>query len=108
MKSKAPTPKVGRKVRGSTTGRPIMVLFDLLGRRGAQRILWELRGDALKFRALQDAAQTNPSVLNTRLRELRDVALVEHDAGGYRLTDSGRMLLAAMQPLYEWAQHWKA
>ena len=101
------TPKIGRKVRGSTTGRPIMVLFDLLGRRGAQRILWELRGEPLTFRALQDAAQTNPSLLNTRLRELRDVALVEHDGGGYRLTDSGRTLLAAMQPLYDWAQRWK-
>ena len=49
----------------------------------------------------------NPGVLNTRLRELRDVSLVEHDAGGYRLSDSGRTLLAAMQPLYEWAQRWK-
>jgi len=101
------TPKIGRKVRGSTTGRPIMVLFDLLGRRGAQRILWELRDQPLTFRALQDAAQTNPSLLNTRLRELRDVALVEHDTGGYRLTDSGRTLLAAMRPLYDWAQRWK-
>jgi DNA-binding HxlR family transcriptional regulator len=101
------TPKIGRKVRGSASGRPIMVLFDLLGRRGAQRILWELRGEPLTFRALQDAAQTNPSLLNTRLRELRDVALVEHDAGGYRLTDTGRSLLAAMQPLSEWAQRWK-
>jgi len=101
------TPKIGRKARGSTTGRPIMVLFDLLGRRGAQRILWELRGDPLTFRALQDAAQTNPGVLNTRLRELREAALVEHDAGGYRLSGSGRTLLAAMQPLYEWAQRWK-
>jgi DNA-binding HxlR family transcriptional regulator len=109
MKSKASsaTPRIGRKVRGSTTGRPIMVLFDLLGRRGAQRILWELRVGPLTFRALQDAAQTNPSVLNTRLRELRDVDLVDHDAGGYRLTDSGRSLLIAMQPLSEWAQRWK-
>jgi DNA-binding HxlR family transcriptional regulator len=82
------------------------VLFDLLGRRGAQRILWELRGDALTFRALQDAAETNPSLLNTRLRELREAGLVEHDAG-YRLTSQGRSLLVAMQPLHEWARRWK-
>jgi len=84
-----------------------MVLFDLLGRRGAQRILWELRGDEpLTFRALQDAAATNPSVLNTRLKELREVGLVEHDEG-YRLTPEGRSLLVAMQPLNEWARRWK-
>src|SRR4051794_6927209 len=80
------TPKIGKKVRGSSSGRPIMVLFDLLGRRGAQRILWELRDAPLTFRALQDAAETNPSLLNTRLRELRDVNLVEHSEGGYRLS----------------------
>jgi DNA-binding HxlR family transcriptional regulator len=38
-------PKVGKPVRGSTTGRPIMVALDLLGRRAALRILWELRGE---------------------------------------------------------------
>jgi hypothetical protein len=60
------TPQVGRPVRGSKTGRPIMAALDLLGRRSSLRILWELRaGSALTFRALQDAAQTNPSLLNT-------------------------------------------
>ena len=33
MKSKATGPKVGNPVRGSRTGRPIMVVLDLLGRR---------------------------------------------------------------------------
>ena len=33
-------------VRGSRTGRPIMALLDLLGRRWTLRILWELRGVA--------------------------------------------------------------
>ena len=42
-------------MRGSRTGRPVMVLLDLLGRRGALRVLWELRGDPLTFRALQKA-----------------------------------------------------
>lgn len=84
-----------------------MVALDLLGRRAALRLLWELRADPLNFRALQDAVQTNPSLLNTRLKELRAVGLVDHADGGYRLTDSGRRLLAALQPLADWAQHWR-
>ncbi|MCW5662112.1 MAG: helix-turn-helix transcriptional regulator [Burkholderiaceae bacterium] len=101
------TPRVGDPVRGSRTGRPIMVALDLLGRRAALRVLWELRGDdPLTFRALQDAAATNPALLNTRLKELREARLVEHGAGGYRLTAEGRALLEAMRPLSEWAESW--
>ena len=96
-------------MRGSKTGRPIMAALDLLGRRGSLRILWELRdGSALTFRALQEAAQSNPSVLNTRLKELREAALVEHLGDGYRLTGTGSELLAALRPLSAWAQRWAA
>jgi DNA-binding HxlR family transcriptional regulator len=98
------TPKIGTKVRGSMTGRPIMVALDLLGRRGTLRILWELRDTPLTF--LQDAVQTNPSLLNTRLKELREAAWIEHEGGGYRLTAVGTRLLVAMKPLYGWAQQW--
>jgi DNA-binding HxlR family transcriptional regulator len=108
MKSKA-GPRVGAPVRGSRTGRPIMVALDLLGRRGALRIVWELRhGTPLTFRALQEAAATNPSLLNTRLRELRDARLVGHDGEGYVLTPSGRALLSALRPLADWAARWGA
>jgi len=104
MKSKASVPKAGRPVRGSRTGRPIMVALDLLGRRGALRILWELReGRELTFRALQEAAATNPSLLNTRLAELRDVGLVDHEGSGYLLTPAGRELLVALRPFSDWA-----
>ena len=100
------TPRVGQPVRGSRSGKPIMVVLDLLGRRGAMRVLWELRGsDPLTFRALQDAADTNPALLNTRLKELREAGLLDHD-GGYRLTPDGRALLAALQPLWSWAEAW--
>ena len=98
------TPKSGAPVRGSKTGRPIMVALDLLGRRAALRILWELRGEPLTFRALQDACDTNPALLNTRLKELREVGLIDHEEGGYRLTAHGRRLHAALKPLSEWAQ----
>jgi len=83
-----------------------MVALDLLGRRAALRILWELRERALNFRALQSAADTNPSLLNTRLKELRGAGLVAHDEGGYRLTNSGSDLLKALMPLYTWAETW--
>ena len=100
------TPRIGTAVRGSASGRPIMVVFDLLGRRGAMRILWELRDQPLTFRHLQEAAETNPALLNTRLAELREVGLVAHEAGGYRLTTDGGALLVAMQPINDWAQRW--
>jgi DNA-binding HxlR family transcriptional regulator len=102
------SPKLGSPARGSTSGRPIMVALDVLGRRGALRVLWELRGDPLTFRALQDACDTNPGSLNTRLRELRDLGIVDHNAGGYRLTEHGRTLMIALQPLQDWADGWAA
>jgi len=100
------TPLPGRRVRGSSTGRPIMALLDLLGRRATLRILWELRGGALTFRALQAAAGTNPSVLNTRLAELREAGIVDHDGEGYGLTPRGQTLLEGLAPLHDWAERW--
>jgi DNA-binding HxlR family transcriptional regulator len=100
------SPKPDRRVRGSTTGRPIMVLLDLLGRRMTLRILWELRERHLTFRALQEAAATNPSVLNARLKELREARLVEHGAEGYTLSPQGKALLATFLPLNAWAGEW--
>ena len=68
----ASTPRPGRPVRGSKTGRPIMALMDLLGRRWALRVIWELRDGRLTFRALQEACGgVSPTVLNQRVRELR-------------------------------------
>jgi DNA-binding HxlR family transcriptional regulator len=101
-------PKIGSPARGSTSGRPIMVALDVLGRRGALRALWELRGEPLTFRALQAACDTNPGSLNTRLRELRDLGVVDHDEGGYRLTAQGRALMGALEPLQAWADDWAA
>lgn len=107
MKSKAKGPAMGRPVRGSKTGRPIMVALDLLGRRSTLRILWELReGQPLTFRVLQDAAQTNPSLLNTRLRELREAGLLAHEGEGYELTPTGKSLLVALKPLLRWSEEW--
>jgi len=83
-----------------------MVALDMLGRRGALRVLWELRSEPLTFRALQDACDTNPGSLNSRLKELRDLGIVDHNTGGYRLTNHGRALMTALEPLQDWADHW--
>lgn len=107
MKSKASILNPGQPVRGSRTGRPVMALLDLLGRRSALRLLWELRdGKALTFRALQEAADTNPSLLNTRLGELRAAQLVGHAGEGYVLTALGQELLAVLLPVATWAEGW--
>jgi DNA-binding HxlR family transcriptional regulator len=83
-----------------------MVAIDLLGRRGALRVLWELRGGPLTFRALQSASSMNPGSLNTRLKELRALRIVEHLGDGYQLTEQGLSLMAALSPLQAWADDW--
>lgn len=103
-------PKPGLPARGTRSGRPIMVLLDLLGRRWALRILWELREDSLSFRELRSAcAEMSPSVLNQRLQELREAEIVQlQETGGYALSESGRQLIAALLPLQLWADRWPA
>ena len=103
----APAP--GTPVRGSTTGRPVMVLLDLLGRRWALRVLWELRdGAVLTFRELQArCGDISSSVLNDRLRELREAGIVDLGKdSGYVLTAEGQSLLDSLMPLDAWAKRW--
>ena len=102
------SPLPGRPIRGSTTGRPIMALLDLLGRRWALRVIWELREDPVPtFRVLQARCDgASSSVLADRLRELGDAGLVAHDGSGYGLTEQGRGLLERLVPLDEWATGW--
>src|SRR6185503_6881404 len=99
----AMTPRPGRPVRGSTTGRPLMALLDLLGRRQALRVIWELRGARLTFRALQEACGgVSPSVLNQRLKELRESGLLDvREGDGYGLTPLGHQLRHALRPLLD-------
>ena len=54
-------------VRGSRSGRPIMALLDLLGRRWSLRIIWELREQSMTSRALRSACdEASPTVLQAR------------------------------------------
>ena len=99
----------GRRVRGSRTGRPIMVLLDLLGRRWALRILWELRDGPLTFRGLRERCdQVSPTVLNRRLAELREARIVARGEGeGYRLTPDGVQLGGVLMDLQAFADEWE-
>lgn len=101
-------PRPGAPVRGSATGEPIMALLDLLGRRWALRIIWELRGaPPLPFRALQErCGGVSSSVLNERLRELRDAGIVDATGAGYALSAEGQRLLEAFPPIQAWARRW--
>ena len=107
-KRRARTPLPGQRVRGSRTGRPIMAALDLLGRRWTLRVLWELRQEALTFRALRSRCNSmSPSVLNARLSELREAGLLATRLGeGYQLTEQGLGLLRALAPLDNWAKGW--
>lgn len=80
---------------------------NLPGRRWALRILWELRSEAKSFRALREACDdVSPTVLNTRLAELRDARLLAVGDAGYGVTDLGRSLCEAIAPLQRWAERW--
>jgi DNA-binding HxlR family transcriptional regulator len=83
----------------------LLALFDVLGRRWALRIVWELGAGAMTYRELASAApDMSTSVLTQRLRDLRAARLVEHERGaGYRLTSLGSDLLAHLAQLREWA-----
>lgn len=96
-------------VRGSRSGRPIMALLDLMGRRWMLKIVWELRDGALTSRALRAACDdASPTVMQQRLSELREAGFVEtRDEGGYQLTALGRDLLQTSLPLYQFAERWR-
>lgn len=86
----------------------MLALLELLGRRWALRILWELRTEPAPFQALQERCDSmSTSVLSQRLSELREAQLVEKDSdGSYRLTEPGTALLARLDGMDEWTQEW--
>jgi DNA-binding HxlR family transcriptional regulator len=98
----------GKHVRGSHTGRPVMAALDLLGRRWALRVLWELRDGSLGFRELRERCDgMSSSVLSDRLAELTAAGLVaKDDDERHALTRLGRELGVAIEPLSAWSQRW--
>ena len=86
----------------------MLALLDLLGRRWALRILWELRQEPASFQMLHRRCDLmSTSVLSQRLGELGEALLVEKDqAGAYALTESGSRLLSRLDGIDEWTQEW--
>jgi DNA-binding HxlR family transcriptional regulator len=85
-----------------------MAALDLLGRRWALRVMWELRDEPLGFRRLQERCDAmSSSVLAQRLRELQDaLVLAVDEQGKWALTPLGRDLLDALAPLDAWSRRW--
>jgi DNA-binding HxlR family transcriptional regulator len=85
--------------------RPIVKLLDLLGRRWALRLLWELRRDAVSFSDLRKRTEISPSVLSARLADLSAAGIVERERSRrYRLTGRGRELARMLYEINRWAE----
>ena len=85
-----------------------MAALDLLGRRWSLRVLWELRDGPVGARSLQErCGAVSPSVLYRRLGELTGAGLIAQGYDRrYELTEIGRALGAALEPLDRWSQGW--
>ena len=85
-----------------------MAALDLLGRRWSLRVLWELRDGPVGARELRARCDgMSPSVLYARLTELTDAGLVTQEADQrYCLTNIGRTLGSALEPLDQWSRRW--
>ena len=85
--------------------RPVESALDLLGRRWALRLIWELRRSTLAFSELRRRMEISPSVLSARLGELVDAGVLERDGRRrYRLSGRGRELARVLYELNRWAE----
>ena len=88
-------PLPGKRVRGSRTGKPVMAFLDLIGRRWALRVLWEMHTGPARFRDLQTACGASPTVINRRLGELKAWDLVITDGRWLRADALGERVAHA-------------
>ena len=88
----------------------ISQLLDLLEARYCMRVLWALKdGHPQTFRLLQDSVGgITPNTLNTRIKELREAGLLQHNGEGYSVTSSGTDLLKRLADLQPFAAKWVA
>jgi DNA-binding HxlR family transcriptional regulator len=87
------------------SAKPVERALELLGRRWALRLIWELRRSTLTFSELRERTGISPSVLSTRLGELVEANVVERDTGRRcRLSGSGRELARVLYELNRWAE----
>jgi DNA-binding HxlR family transcriptional regulator len=100
-------PIPGKPVRGSQSGTPIMALFDLLGRHWAMGVIWNLQNGPSTFRELQERCESiSPSILNSRIKDLREAGIVERTLEGYQLTQRGKELIELLLPFKQWSLVW--
>jgi DNA-binding HxlR family transcriptional regulator len=86
---------------------PLQSLVDLLARRHALAVIWELRGPSQPFRKLARSLGVGEDRLSQRMRELREAGLIQVDeAGDYRLSSEGRRLLDPLSRLSGFAVDW--
>lgn len=88
----------------------VFQLFEKLECRYALRVLWALRdGHPQTFRLLQDSVGgITPNTLNTRIKELREVGLIDHGSDGYAVTAAGSDLLKRLSDVQAFANRWAA
>lgn len=84
-----------------------MALFDLLGRTWAMGVLWQLQKGPYTFRELQEKCESiSPTLLNSRIKDLRKANIAERTLEGYQLTHRGRRLVELIRPFGDWAREW--
>jgi DNA-binding HxlR family transcriptional regulator len=87
------------------SARPVEGALDLLGRRWALRLVWELRRSTLSFSELRRRTGISPTVLTARLGDLTDAGVIQRDDGRrYRLSGRGRELARILYELNRWAE----
>jgi DNA-binding HxlR family transcriptional regulator len=88
-----------------TGERAVESVLDLLGRRWALRLVWELRRSTLSFSDIRERTGISPSVLSARLGELVEAGVLERSAGRrYQLSGRGRELARILYELNRWAE----
>jgi DNA-binding HxlR family transcriptional regulator len=84
-----------------------MAVFDLLGRSWALGIIWNLSRGSATFRELQSVCESiSPTILNKRLKELKEAGLVDRSLDGYILTEQGSELFTILEPFGKWSVKW--
>lgn len=101
-------PLPGTPVRGSKTGVPIMAALDLVGRRWALQIIWNLAEEAHGFRELRIICDgISPTILSTRLKELRVAKIIDYNSENKnKLTPLGKDLFLSIGSIKSWSENW--
>jgi DNA-binding HxlR family transcriptional regulator len=70
-------------------------------------VLWNLGEGPRSFRNLQMlCGDISPSILNSRLKDLREADILENSPVGYQLTARGQALRQIIVPLGKWSAVW--